>query len=79
MAHPIGFAQANTILQPPEGTPPGEVKTLEVFRNGSVCISRWQLSDAEIAELKANGGKIYLVVMGTTQPPVSLGVITPFG
>ncbi len=78
MAYPIGFAQANTILKPPAGTPPNEIMSLEVFRNGSCVVSRWQFSDAEIEEMKRNGGKCYLLMLGATVPPACVSVQSPF-
>lgn len=78
MAHPIGFGEANCILQRPEGMTAEECVSLEVFRDGKYCVSRWQLNDDDMEELKRNGGKIYLMVVGATQPPVAVAVKTPF-
>jgi len=79
MSHPIPFKQANQVLDRPEGTTREECGSLEVFRDGKQCISRWQFSDSEIEELKRNGGKVYLwVMMGATQPPVYVSPDNPF-
>lgn len=78
MAHPIGFREANGIIQRPTNLSAVECSSLELFRDGKYCISRWQLTDEELEELKRNGGKIYLEVMGVTQPPVLISVLTPF-
>jgi hypothetical protein len=76
MAHPIGFGEANSILAASPGVP--NCTSLEVFRDGKYCVSRWQLTDQEIAELKRNGGKVYVLILGATQPPVAIAVETPF-
>jgi len=79
MSHPIGFPQANGILERPKGTTKEECSSLEVYRDGMRCISRWQLTDEEIEELKKNGGKLYLWVwMGDTQPPVYVSPQNPW-
>jgi hypothetical protein len=78
MAHPIGFREANDILLRPKGMTSEECSDLEVFRNGEHCISRWQLSDADLEELKRNNGKVYLSFLGNTHPPVAICVETPF-
>jgi hypothetical protein len=76
--HPIGFAQANHILGRPVGTTEKECASLEVYRDGTYVISRWQFTDEELVELKRNGGKMYLMVQGVTMPPVCPCVMTPF-
>jgi hypothetical protein len=78
MAHPIGFKEATDILQRPAGMSADECKSLEVFRDGKYCISRWQFTDEELDELKRNGGKVYLLVMGKAQPPAFVGAMSPF-
>lgn len=78
MAHPIPFKEANCILSRPANTTAEEVKSLECFRDGTVCVSRWQFTDEELAELVRNNGKVYVSVMGVTQPPILLIVETPF-
>ena len=78
MAHPIGFREANNILERPTGMTKDECSSLEVYRDGQYCISRWQLTDQELEELKKNGGKMYVLIVGSTQPPVCITPITPF-
>ncbi len=78
MSHPIGFAQANTMLMRPLGMTAEQCASLEVFRGEGQCISRWQFTDAELDELKRNGGKCYVQLWGDTQPPVYISPITPF-
>ncbi|MCZ7645269.1 MAG: hypothetical protein M5U26_08295 [Planctomycetota bacterium] len=77
MAHPIGFPLANCILQRPPGMTAEECGSLEVYRDGRQCISRWQLTDAELEELKRNGGKLYVWILIDPQPPVALSPFEP--
>lgn len=79
MAHPIGFPQANCILARPPDMAEEECASLEVFRNGEVCVSKWQLTDEELEALRKNGGKVFVLVWGATQPPVAITPINPFG
>lgn len=78
MANSIGFREANDILGRPAGSTAEECSSLELYRDGKYCISRWQLSDAELEELKKNGGKIFLMIWGSNQPPVALVAVSPF-
>lgn len=78
MAHPIGFPEANDIIGRPPGMTAEECSSLELFRDGQYCVSRWQFTDEEIEELKRNSGKCYVMVMGATQPPVMITSISPF-
>lgn len=78
MAHPIGFPQANNILGRPPGVSAEDCASLEVFQNGKQCISRWQLTESELEQLKRNGGKLYLWVWGATQPPIYVSSEDPF-
>ena len=78
MVFPIGFAEANDIIGRPPGTTPEQCKSLEVYRDKHNIVSRWQLTDEDIDELKKNGGKIYLCIWGKETPPVMLSVLTPF-
>ena len=77
--HAIGFGQANQILKPPAGMTQDQCTSLEVFSDGEYCISRWQLNDEDLEELKRNGGKIYIAILfGGTMPPIRPTVTTPF-
>lgn len=70
----VDFSGANTTLGAPEGSE-HNVEAMRVFRNGRVCVSCWQLSEAEVAELARNGGKLFLAAYsGHTQPPVFIGL-----
>ena len=78
MAHPIGFAEASGILERPPSMSAEECISLEVFRDGKYVVSRWQLTDEDLEELKRNGGKVYLMILGVTMPPACVGVKSPF-
>lgn len=78
MAHPIPFRQANQILRRPDGMTSEECASLEVFNDGKLIASRWQLDDDEIEELKRNGGKLYLIIWGQMHPPIAPVVKSPF-
>lgn len=72
MSEPICFAGANVVLQPPAGSE--NVQPLPIFRNGTCCVSCWQLTEEELAEIIASGGKVFVSIFsGATQPPVFVG------
>jgi hypothetical protein len=77
MAIQIGFKEANVILKAPPGMEE-QVSTLEVYRDGTYCISKWQFSDQEIDEMKKNGNKCYLMILGSSMPPVIVTSLDPF-
>lgn len=71
MGQPVEFEGQNLVLRPPAGSE--NVSPLPIFRNGTCCVSCWELSDAEIAEI-VKSRRVYLsVFFGQTQPPVFLG------
>lgn len=75
---PVDFPQRNRVLEKPKGMTDEECSDLEIFTDGKVCVSCWQLNKEEL-ELIQKTGKVYLVVVsGKTQPPVSLHVESPF-
>lgn len=79
LAHPIPFAEANKVLGRPPGLTAEECTSLEVFTDGSYCVSRWQLSDDDMKQLYSNGGKLYvLVYSGASQPPIRVQAHSPF-
>lgn len=78
MAHSIGFKEANKILDRPPSLTAEECLSLEVYQDKMFTISRWQLSDEEIEELKRNGGKVYIAMLGHAIPPHKIEVLSPF-
>lgn len=73
---PTAFDGSNRVLGPPAGRE-AEVASLPVFSNGHVCVSCWELTEAERAEIFATGRIWLFVWAGHTQPPVSLQVERP--
>jgi hypothetical protein len=71
MGHGVEFKGVNTVLAAPQGAE--NVEPLHVFRNGECCVSCWQLSEAEVAEVSKTGRVFLSVFMGNTQPPVFIG------
>jgi len=72
MAKPVEFEGTTTELKPPPGEE-DRISPLPVFRNGSVCVSCWELDDEERLELLATGRIFLSVWSGTSQPPVFVG------
>jgi hypothetical protein len=72
MSEPVAFTGHNMTLAPPKGSK--NVGTLPIFRNGLCCVSCWQLTKEELAEVIASDGKVFITVMsGATQPPIYVG------
>lgn len=72
---PIDFPQANFTFKSPEGQEQS-VLPLPCYKgnnqnNQPVIVTRWQLSEEEIASIVANG-TIDLIVMGERMHPLSL-------
>lgn len=72
MAYGVDWPGSNTSLGAPPGQE-GHVQPLQVFRNGAVCVSCWELSDQELAEVNRTRRLYLSVFMGNTQPPVFVG------
>jgi hypothetical protein len=71
MSKPVAFPGSNYTL----GAPPGaeNVSPLPIFRNGTCCVSAWELTDAEIAEIVKSRRVFLSVFFGNSQPPVYVG------
>lgn len=68
------FDEANVILGPPEGLTEDDVYSLNVnrteFADGSHAVtSLWKLTQDELEEFQRTG-RIWLVCLGGTMPPV---------
>lgn len=75
---PVDFPERNKVLQKPKGVTDEECFDLEIYTNGHVCVSVWDLNKEEL-ELIQKTGKVYLQIWsGQTQPPVLLSVESPF-
>lgn len=67
---PIGFIEANAVLQKPASMTDEECGPLPIFRDGKRCISCWCPTWKERLSILWHG-KVWLSVFsGNTQPPV---------
>lgn len=71
MAYPVDFPGKNLDLQPPPGAE--NIAPLPIFRNGTCCVSCWELSPDELADVIRTGKVFLSVFWGQTQPPVYVG------
>lgn len=71
MAYPIKFEGQNAELVGPKDD--DTIQPLPVFRNGACCVSCWELTAEERAEIAASGRIFLSIFMGNTQPPVFIG------
>ena len=74
----IDFPESNLTLGPPQGME-DQVGDLRVHHDTKrrQFISCWQPTDVE-RELIAQGGNVYLGVLGTGHPPVYVTAVPPF-
>ena len=78
MAEPVPFRESNRTLTAPPGPEYSDVCELPIFCNGQVCISKWRLTEAEIAEIIRTKHVWIHVWSGETQPPIAVGAERPF-
>jgi hypothetical protein len=72
VSEPVAFPGHNRTLAAPKGEE--NVQPLPIFGNGTCCVSCWQLSAEELAEVIESGGKVFIsIFMGKTLPPVFVG------
>lgn len=76
------FDEDNAVLGPPQGMTEEEVYSLSVYvgnnQDGDPCVvSCWKPSKDELAEIQRTG-RVWLMVMGKTMPPVVLEGFSPF-
>lgn len=62
MGRPVEFIGQQRIFGPPPGKEE-EIGSLPVFGNGVSVVSCWELSEKELEDIKAAGGRLYLSVM----------------
>lgn len=77
-----GFDQENAVLGAPLGMSADECEPLSVWRGElesgvPVVISCWKITAEELEEIKRTG-RVWLMVMGTTMPPVYLKGVSPW-
>lgn len=71
MSQPVEFEGHNIVLAPPPGSE--NVGSLPIFRNGVCCVSCWQLTETELADVVRTGRIFLSIFSGATQPPVYVG------
>ena len=68
--NPVRFPEVNRILGKPETMTDDECQSLPVHTDGKICVSCWELTDEELADLVKTRRLWLLVYSGHTQPPV---------
>lgn len=71
MGSPVQFDGANVVMRAPEGA--DNVQDMYVFRTRHSCVSCWQLTPEELAEINRTGTVFLSVLTGGIQPPVYVG------
>ena len=71
MSIPVAFPGSNAVLGPPPGSE--NIEPLPIFRNGTCCVSAWELTEEELAEIVKTKRVFLSVFFGNTQPPVYVG------
>jgi hypothetical protein len=71
MSAPVNFKGHNHVLKPPPDSE--NVLPLPIFRNGRCCVSCWQFTKKELAEINRTGRVYVTVFSGNSQPPVYVG------
>lgn len=70
MAEATTFPESNIRLTGPQGENDPDVYTLEARRLDGTVVTCWQLTDEDVAEINASGGKIWVSVWGHSMPPM---------
>lgn len=68
---PAPMNNPDVSLYPPAGVSPGDCATLDVKKIENCLVSQWKPSEIDLAKLNA-GGLIYLWIVGSQHPMVSL-------
>lgn len=71
MGQPTYFPGSNVIMRAPAGAE--NVQNMHVFQTRHSCVSCWELSDVERAEINHTGRIFLSVLAGGNQPPVYVG------
>lgn len=66
---PITFKYQSCILEKPKDMTDEECAPLPVFIQGTAKISKWELSEKEIGQVKKEGF-IWIIVYGDIHPPI---------
>lgn len=75
---PVKFPEMNLVLKAPEGMEE-VVFDLPVHRSDdpALVVSCWELEEGDLAEI-VRTGRVWLSVLGTTQPPLCVMARPPF-
>ena len=76
MPIPTGFPQVNAILGKPPGWTDDQCGSLSAFTDGHRWVSKWCFSEVELRKLEETGF-LWLTVVGSAHPPVSMDVLSP--
>lgn len=68
MAVPMDFAGANEVLNPAQGDE-GTVAPMRCYMGEQGIIQRWRLTPAELAQVVASGGDVWLQMPIRSRPP----------
>lgn len=74
MARGVNWHGANFELARPKGQDEQQCNSLYVFRNGHDCVSCWELTPDEIAEIVRTGKVFVVISYGWSQPPIYIGL-----
>lgn len=69
LANPVEFYGSNRTLHAAPGTE-DRVSDLHIFTDGESCVSCWELTDEEVAEIVRTRRAWLQVMSGVSQPPV---------
>ncbi len=80
---PSSFDESNQVLNPPAGMSVDDCTPLSVCQatqhDGTpIVVSCWKITAEELVEIQRTG-RVWLIVLGYTMPPVILSGHTPFG
>ena len=79
---PASFEESNAIIGPPDHISPDVLAPLSAFMGHDiygtpVVITCWKLTEEEVEEFRRTG-RVWLVAVGHTIPPVQLSTLSPF-
>lgn len=79
---PCGFSSSNAVLGPPRGATEEQVGSLNIQRvrvdGVPTVVSCWKPTAEELEEIRRTG-RVWLIAVGVTMPPVILTGHTPTG